>query len=61
MAGLACAAAIVCMTLPETLNKPTVEYLTQDEKKPMEEQNDNKNTKDGKEEEDTLMWLSRKK
>ena len=55
MAGLAFAAAIVCMTLPETLNKPTMEDLTQDKKKPMDEQNDNKITNDGKEEEDTLM------
>ena len=55
MAGLASAAAIVCMTLPETLNKPTMEDLTEDKKKPMEEENDNKIPKDGKEEEDTLM------
>jgi len=55
MAGLASAAAIVCMTLPETLNKPTMEDLTQDKKKPIEEQNGNKITRDGKEEEDTLM------
>ena len=55
MAGLAIAAAIVCMTLPETLNKPTMEDLTQDKKKPMEEQNDNEITKDGKEEQNTLL------
>ena len=55
MAGLACAAAVVCMTLPETLNKPTIEDLTQDKKKPMEEHNDNKITNDGKEEKDTLI------
>lgn len=55
MAGLASVAAIVCMTLPETLNKPTMEDLTQDKKKPIEEQNGNKITRDGKEEEDTLM------
>lgn len=61
MAGLASAAAIVCMTLPETLNKPTMEDLTQDKKKPIEEQNGNKITRDGKEEEDTLMWLRAKK
>jgi len=55
MAGLASVAAIVCMTLPETLNKPTMEDLTEDKKKPAEEENDNKIVKDGKEEEDTLM------
>ena len=55
MAGLAIAAAIVCMTLPETLNKPTMEDLTQDKKKPMEEQNDNEIAKDGKEEQNTLL------
>lgn len=55
MAGLASSAAIVCMTLPETLNKPTMEDLTQDKKKSKEEQNDNKNAKDGKEEEATLV------
>ena len=61
MAGLAIAAAIVCMTLPETLNKPTMEDLTQDKKKPMEEQNDNEITKDGKEEQNTLLWLRLKR
>ena len=61
MAGLAIGAAIVCMTLPETLNKPTMEDLTQDKKKPMEEQNDNEITKDGKEEQNTLLWLRSKK
>ena len=61
MAGLAIGAAIVCMTLPETLNKPTMEDLTQDKKKPMEEQNDNEITKDGKEEQNTLLWLRLKR
>ena len=61
MAGLAIAAAIVCMTLPETLNKPTMEDLTQDKKKPMEEQNDNEITKDDKEEQNTLLWLRLKR
>ena len=55
MAGLASAAAIVCMTLPETLNKPTREDLTQDKKRPMEEQNDNKITNADKEEKNTLI------
>ena len=55
MAGLATAAAIVCMTLQETLNKPTMEDLTQDKKKPMEELNGNGITNDGKEEKDTLI------
>ena len=60
MAGLACAAAVVCMTLPETLNKPTMEDLTQDKKKPMEEHSDNNITNDGKEENNTLIWLRAK-
>ena len=55
MAGLASAAAIVCMTLPETLNKPTMEDLTQDKKRPMEELNGNGITNDGKEEKNTLI------
>lgn len=58
MAGLASAAAIVCLTLPETLNKPTMEDLTQDKKKTMDddmgEQNDNKVIGADKKE-DTLM------
>lgn len=32
MAGLAVASAIVCMTLPETYNQPTLENLSQDDK-----------------------------
>ena len=57
MAGLALAAAIGCMTLPETYNQPTSEDMSQDKKKPKREQDENKNAKDGqgKEEEATLM------
>lgn len=31
MAGLAVAAAVVCMTLPETFNQPTIENLATDD------------------------------
>ncbi|KAL9979765.1 hypothetical protein ACROYT_G017475 [Oculina patagonica] len=55
MAGLALAAAAVCMTLPETFNQPTIENLSQDKKKSKEEQDENKNAKDNKEEETNLM------
>ncbi|KAL9979764.1 hypothetical protein ACROYT_G017474 [Oculina patagonica] len=55
MAGLALAAAAVCMTLPETFNQPTIENLSQDKKKSKEEQDENKNAKDNKEEEANLM------
>ena len=45
MACLALAAAIVCMTLPETHNQPTRESLSPD---PKDQTNDeNRNTKDG--------------
>lgn len=58
MAGLASAAAIVCLTLPETLNKPTMEDLTHDKKNAMDDDigdlKDNKVTGADKEE-DTLM------
>jgi len=58
MAGLASAAAIVCLTLPETLNKPTMEDLTHDKKKAMDD--DIRDLSDNKvigadKEEDTLM------
>ena len=50
MAGLALTAAIVCMTLPETYNQPTMEDLGgkygQDEK---EKENGNKNDNYGDE------------
>ena len=52
MAGLAVAAAVVCMTLPETYNQPTAENLSHDETK---EKDENKNAKSGTDEESTLM------
>ena len=58
MAGLSLSAAIVCMTLPETFNQPTLENFSQDKKKP--EHDENRNATDdkgeeGKECEDTLL------
>ena len=56
MAGLALSAAMLCMTLPETHNKPTVENLTYDpEDQLRNEKDENKNTKDG-EDQDTTLW-----
>ena len=43
MAGLAIAAAIGCMTLPETYNQPTMETLLQDQNNSKKEEYDNKN------------------
>ena len=43
MAGLAIAAAIGCMTLPETYNQPTMETLLQDQSNSKKEAYDNKN------------------
>ncbi|KAJ7383547.1 hypothetical protein OS493_027210 [Desmophyllum pertusum] len=47
MAGLALAAAIVCMTLPETHNRPTRESLSPDPKDQTNEKYENRTTKDG--------------
>ena len=55
MAGLALAAATVCMTLPETHNRPTMEDLSHDKKNRGEEKDESKNEKSGEEEETTLM------
>lgn len=55
MAGLALSAAAMCMTLPETYNQPTIENLSQDKRKPKEEQDGNENVNDDKEEEANLM------
>ena len=52
MAGLAVAAAIGVMTLPETLNQPTMENLCQDKKEDKDEIN---NANDGKVENIALM------
>ena len=54
MAGLALAAAIVCMTLPETHNRPTRESLSPDPKDQTNEKYENRTTKDG--EVETPMW-----
>lgn len=43
MAGLAIAAAMGCMTLPETLNQPTVESLYSDQSVPKKDVDDNEN------------------
>ena len=51
MAGLALGAAMMCMTLPETHNQPTIENLVQDGY----EKDENRNAKDGGDEETTLM------
>ena len=50
MAGLAVAAAVVSMTLPETYDQPTAENLA-----PADEVDRNKNEKDGEGEESTLI------
>ena len=51
MAGLAVAAASVCMFLPETYNQPTLENLA-----PAEDETDpNKNEKDGLVEDNTAI------
>ena len=50
MAGLAIAAAIGCMTLPETLNQPTMESLYSDQSEPMKVDPENG------EETVALMW-----
>ena len=47
MAGLALAGAIVCMTLPETHNQPTIESLSPDPKDRRSEKDENRNAKDG--------------
>ena len=58
MASLVVAAAIVCVTLPETYNKPTMENLSQYSKGQKEENDEidgNKKAKDGDEEENALL------
>lgn len=56
MAGLAVASAIVCMTLPETYNQPTLENLSQDEKASEQEKDENETAEAAKEEETTFVW-----
>ena len=48
MAGLALGAAVLCMTLPETHNKPTLENLSHGS-------DENKNEKKDEDEETTFM------
>ena len=57
MTGLALAATMLCMTLPETHNKPTAENMTpkQDPEDQRNEKDENKNSKNGEDEESTLM------
>ena len=49
------AAAIVCVTLPETYNKPTMENLFQYRKDQKDEKDENKNAKAGDDEENALL------
>ena len=58
MAGLAIAAAIGCMTLPETLNQPTMESLYSDQSEPNKGADENRNEVDPENGEETvaLMW-----
>ena len=58
MAGLAIAAAIGCMTLPETLNQPTMESLYSDQSEPNKGADGNRNGVDPENGEETvaLMW-----
>ena len=60
MAGLAIAAAMGCMTLPETLNQPTVESLYSDQSVPKKDADDNENdvVPENKDETIALMWKS---
>ena len=51
MAGLAVAAAALCMTLPETYNKPTIENLT-----PEEKYEECRSAKNGEVEASTAIW-----
>ena len=51
MAGLALGAAMLCMTLPETHNKPTIENLTYDPEDQLQYEKDEiKTVKDGEDE-----------
>ena len=53
MAGLALGAAMLCMTLPETHNKPMIEDLSPDPEDQRNDKDENRNAKDG--EDETLM------
>ena len=55
MAGLAVGAALLCMTLPETHDKPTMENLSQDPNDENYKQDENLNAKDAGGEETTLV------
>ena len=55
MTGLALGAAMLCMTLPETHNQPTMENLSQDTKDHGYGKHDNKDANDVGDKESTLM------
>ncbi|XP_058972157.2 solute carrier family 22 member 15 [Pocillopora verrucosa] len=57
MAGLAIAAAIGCMTLPETLNQPTMESLYSDQSEPMKGADGNRNGVDPDNGEETVALM----
>ena len=56
MAGLALAAAVICLTLPETHDQPMIEDLSQDSIDKNHKQSENLNANDVTAEENTLLW-----
>ena len=56
MAGLALAAAVICLTLPETHDQPMIEDLSQDSNDKNHKQDENLNANDVTAEENTLLW-----
>ena len=56
MAGLALAAAVICLTLPETHDQPMIEDLSQDSNDKNHKQGENLNANDVTAEENTLLW-----
>lgn len=55
MAGLALAAAVICLTLPETHDQPMIEDLSQDWNDKNHKQDENLNANDVTAEENTLL------
>lgn len=55
MAGLALAAAVICLTLPETHDQPMIEDLSQDSNDKNHKQDENLNANDVTAEENTLL------
>lgn len=55
MAGLALAAAVICLTLPETHDQPMIEDLSQDSNDKNHKQDKNLNANDVTAEENTLL------